>query len=250
MQDSPAASVTRLKNLIDHINSQKRSLLRALTLSLNHYQKYQRKQFIESLSSRATSYSQASHHGNPRFECQVKRFCSKRTLDVGRALMKADPDSLGPEEYLWRQLKKRSLLSQTKLEQDFNIKFTRLNVPPKFFRVRETVKAMFMSFENDLKFIQRLRSFEEDSESYQYLRDKLRLDLDETRMSLDVEQLVVAEVKTQCSSKKFHDQEEDIRQNVCKRRKIDNGRDFIIITDQDSEIKHEETKDQVEEVPQ
>lgn len=46
---------------------------------------------------------------------------------------------------------------------------------------------MFMALENDLKFIQRLRSFEEDGESFKYLRDKLRLDLDGTRVTLDLE---------------------------------------------------------------
>lgn len=44
-----------------------------------------------------------------------------------------------------------------------------------------------MALENDLKFIQRLRSFEEDGESFKYLRDKLRLDLDGTRVTLDLE---------------------------------------------------------------
>ena len=78
--------------------------------------------------------------------------------------MKANPESLAPEEYLWRQLKKRGLLSTTKLEQDFRLKYSRLNVPPKYFKMRETLKAMFMALENDLKFIQRLRSFEEDGE--------------------------------------------------------------------------------------
>lgn len=61
MQESPAASMTRLKILIEEINSNKRSLLRALTLSLNHYQKHQRKEFINSLSTWASSYSQTSH---------------------------------------------------------------------------------------------------------------------------------------------------------------------------------------------
>ena len=101
--------------------------------------------------------------------------------------MKANPETLAPEEYLWRQLKKRGLLSTSKLEQDFRLKYSRLNVPPKYFKMRETLKAMFMALENDLKFIQRLRSFEEDGESFKYLRDKLRLDLDGTRVTLDLE---------------------------------------------------------------
>ena len=101
--------------------------------------------------------------------------------------MKANPESLAPEEFLWRQLKKRGLLSMTKLEQDFRLKLSRLNVPPKFFKMRETLKAMFMALVNDLNFIQRLRSFEEDCESFKYLRDKLRLDLDGTRVNLDFE---------------------------------------------------------------
>ena len=75
MQDSPAASISRLKFMIDDINAKKRSLLRALTLSINHYQKYQRKQFIDSLSSCASDYSQSSPRGKPKLEYQVKRFC-------------------------------------------------------------------------------------------------------------------------------------------------------------------------------
>lgn len=142
--------MNRIKVLIDEINTNKRSLLRALTLSMNHYQKYQRRQFIDSLSSCASTNSQSSSRHRPKIEYQLKRFCLKKTLNVGRTLMNADPETLGPDEYLWRQLKKRGLISLPKLHLDFESKYSRLNVIPKYFRVRETVKALFLSLENDL----------------------------------------------------------------------------------------------------
>jgi len=142
----------------------------------------------------------------------------------------------------------------TKLEQDFRQKYSRLNVPPKYFKMRETLKAMFMALENDLKFIQRLRSFEEDCESFKYLRDKLRLDLDGTRVNLDLEfalKSIEAEItevknqdvnkaqliqsKTQCCSKKSHQPEDELRSQAFKRRKIDNELEVIVIPDKDSE---------------
>ncbi len=56
---------------------------------------------------------------------------------------------------------------------------------PKYFQLRETVKAMFLSLVNDISFIQRLRNFEEDGESFKYLRDKLRLELEGTPSNLN-----------------------------------------------------------------
>jgi hypothetical protein len=37
---------------------------------------------------------------------------------------------------------------------------------------------MYLSLVNDLQFIQRLRSFEEDFDAYTYMRDKLKLELE------------------------------------------------------------------------
>ncbi len=67
--------------------------------------------------------------------------------------MKADPESLGPEEYLWRQLKKRGLTAEQKIHQEFNKKLSYLNVLPKYFKARENIKAMFLSLINDIQFV-------------------------------------------------------------------------------------------------
>ena len=53
-------------------------------------------------------------------------------------------------------------------------------------RLKDTIRAFYMSLVNDIQFVQRLRSMEEDYESYNYLCEKLKLEVEGPALSLDL----------------------------------------------------------------
>lgn len=83
---------------------------------------------------------------------------------------------MSPERYLLKQLKLHGLLSETKLNAELRLKFKLLYIRSE--SVKDTIRAISMSLANDVQFVLKLRSFEQDIESFNYIKNKLKLELE------------------------------------------------------------------------
>lgn len=91
------------------------------------------------------------------------------------------------QQHLWRQLKQRDLLKETRPNADNRLKFKMLYIPCR--QLKESVRAFYLNLVNDVSFVARLDSFERDLENYKYMREKLKLELATSR--LDVRHILV-----------------------------------------------------------
>lgn len=174
--------------LLDLITSKKRLLLLVIAKSLKNYKRCIRREFVASLSQSVVPSPPLKQ------ELRVQKASSK-TLNVTKKLLACDDRDLTPERYLWKQLKKHGLLSETKLNAELRIKFKLLFVGSD--RVKDTLKAISMSLVNDVQFVLKLRSFEQDIESFNYIKNKLKLELEGPQLRV----ISYQEPKTESSTK-------------------------------------------------
>lgn len=150
--------------LLDGITLKKRSLLQALTKSLKYHKKCCRREFVLSLSQSTQSRTPLI-----RQDQKFKRRPGSKTLNVTAALQsKSSSDGMTAQQHLWRQLKQRDLLKETRPNADNRLKFKMLYIPCR--QLKESVRAFYLNLVNDVSFVARLDSFERDLENYKYMR--------------------------------------------------------------------------------